>query len=67
MDNSVITKGDGRLAVLFETIGGNNRRYCSQFQAGSRMRQYLTDRDLSKLLKISRRCLQDYPAPVLGV
>jgi excisionase family DNA binding protein len=63
MDNRTITKGDERLAALSRTVGElteivENIVHTSKPEFGCR--QYLTDRDLSKLLKISRRCLQDY-------
>jgi excisionase family DNA binding protein len=63
MNNRTVTTEDKRLASLFQTIDQlsetieNIVRNCKpQLES----RQYLTDRDLSRLLKISRRCLQDY-------
>jgi excisionase family DNA binding protein len=41
------------LSKMIENIARNPK-------PGLESGQYLTDRDLSKLLKISRRCLQDY-------
>lgn len=61
--DDIITKGDGRIAGLFRTLDDmqvkiekvvNNS--CPVF-AGER---FLTDKELSCRLKISRRCLQDY-------
>jgi len=61
--NKLITKEDEQLAFLFrtidelsETIENIVRNPKAKLGNG----QYLTDKDLSRLLKISRRCLQDY-------
>jgi len=61
--NKLITKEDEQLAFLFrsidelsETIENIVRNPKTKFGNG----QYLTDKDLSRILKISRRCLQDY-------
>jgi excisionase family DNA binding protein len=63
VNSRIITKEDERLASLFRTIDElskaiENIARISKPEPGSE--QYLTDRDLSRLLKISRRCLQDY-------
>jgi len=63
MNDSIITKENERLVSvlrtideLSETIENIVRNSKTKFGNG----QYLTDKDLSLLLKISRRCLQDY-------
>ena len=63
MNNRIITKENERLAALFqlmdklsETIENIVRNPKPELESG----QYLTDKELSNLLKISRRCLQDY-------
>jgi len=65
MNNGMITKEDERLVSLLETIGVlsetiENIVRDSKVKSGNG--QYLTDRELSKLLKISRRSLQNYRA-----
>jgi excisionase family DNA binding protein len=63
MDNRTITKEDGRLVALQQTIEQLSEAIENIVRNSKRefgCEQYLTDRDLSKLLKISRRCLQDY-------
>jgi len=63
MKNSLIDRQDPRVAELFrrvekviKTLGKieipNRRTFCGQ--------RYITDRELSDLLKISRRTLQEY-------
>jgi len=59
----MITKEDEQLASLFQLIDElsetlENTVRSSKTKLGNE--QYLTDKDLSLLLKISRRCLQDY-------
>ena len=61
--NKLITKEDEQLAFLFRTIDELSETIenivCNpKTKLGNE--QYLTDKDLSRLLKISRRCLQDY-------
>jgi excisionase family DNA binding protein len=63
MNSRIIAKDDERLASLSRTIDElseaiENIAHTSGPEPGNE--QYLTDRDLSRLLKISRRCLQDY-------
>jgi excisionase family DNA binding protein len=63
MNNRIITKEDERLVSLFRTIDRltemvENIVRDSRPEPGCE--QYLTDKEISKLLKISRRCLQDY-------
>jgi excisionase family DNA binding protein len=63
MNSRIITKDDERLASLFRTIdelSGAIENIAHTSGPEPRSEQYLTDRDLSRLLKISRRCLQDY-------
>jgi len=61
--NKLITKEDEQLAFLFRTIDElsetiENIVRNPKTKLGNE--QYLTDKDLSLLLKISRRSLQDY-------
>ena len=63
MNNRMITKEDERLDFLFRTIDDLSNRIenivrISKSKLGNE--QYLSDKDLSQLLKISRRSLQDY-------
>jgi len=63
MNNGMITKEDERLVSLLETIGELSKTIenivrDSKVKSGNG--QYLTDRELSRLLKISRRSLQNY-------
>jgi excisionase family DNA binding protein len=63
MNNRTITREDERLASLFRAMDElseaiENMVRNSRPEPGCE--QYLTDKELSGLLKISRRCLQDY-------
>jgi excisionase family DNA binding protein len=63
MNDSIITKEDKRLVSLFQTIDELSEtieNIVRNFKPGLEGEQYLTDREVSKFLKISRRCLQDY-------
>ncbi|GHV14789.1 transcriptional regulator [Bacteroidia bacterium] len=62
-NDRIITKDDKRLASLFLTIdqlSDTIENIARNLKPGLEGGQYLTDREVSKLLKISRRCLQDY-------
>ena len=62
-DNSIITGEDKRLVSLFQSIDRlsevieNSIRVSKPELGGG---HYLTDKEVSQVLKISRRCLQDY-------
>ncbi|MDR0507943.1 MAG: helix-turn-helix domain-containing protein [Dysgonamonadaceae bacterium] len=63
MNDRTITKEDKQLASLFQTIDQLSEtieNIVRNIKPGLDGEQYLTDKDMSKLLKISRRCLQDY-------
>jgi AraC-like DNA-binding protein len=69
-DNELITKNNERVTSFFLSIDRmldgieGLVRNCKPALGGER---YLTDKEVSARLKLSRRTLQDYPAPVLGV
>jgi len=63
MNNRIVAKEDIRLASLFQTIDRlsetiENIVRTSKPKLGGE--QYLTDKEISRILKISRRSLQDY-------
>jgi len=63
MNNRMVTKEDERLVSLFRVVDELSEMIenivCNpRIKLGNE--QYLTDKDLSRLLKISRRSLQDY-------
>jgi excisionase family DNA binding protein len=61
--NQTIAGEDTRLASLFETIERLSeaiKDIIRRSKPGLGSEQYLTDREVSKMLKISRRSLQDY-------
>ena len=63
MNNRTVTKEDERIVSLFRTIDELSETIentVRNFKIKLGNEQYLTDKDLSRLLKISRRCLQDY-------
>jgi len=63
MNSRIITREDERLAVLFqlmENLSEEMENIVRNSKPELECGQYLTDRNLSNLLKISRRCLQDY-------
>ncbi|GAB6118892.1 helix-turn-helix domain-containing protein [Dysgonomonas termitidis] len=62
-NDRIITKDDKRLASLFQTIdqlSASIENIAHNLKPGLEGGQYLTDKEVSKLLKISRRSLQDY-------
>ncbi|MDR1717221.1 MAG: helix-turn-helix domain-containing protein [Prevotella sp.] len=62
-NDRIITKDDKRLASIFQTIDRLSEvieNIVRNLKPGLEDGQYLTDREVSGLLKISRRCLQDY-------
>ena len=66
MNNNIITKEEKRLVSLFKVIEQlsemieNIVRTSKSTSKFGMSEQYLTDKEVSKMLKISRRCLQDY-------
>jgi excisionase family DNA binding protein len=63
MNDRMITKEDKRLASLFQMIDQLSEaleNIVRNLKSGLEGEQYLTDKEVSRLLKISRRCLQDY-------
>jgi excisionase family DNA binding protein len=63
MNDRIITKDDKQLSILLQTIDRLSEAIediARGFKPGLEDGQYLTDREVSGLLKISRRCLQDY-------
>ena len=59
----MVTKEDGRFISLFQTIDQLSEaieNIVRDFKPGLEGEQYLTDKEVSKSLKISRRSLQDY-------
>ncbi|GAB6009985.1 helix-turn-helix domain-containing protein [Dysgonomonas reticulitermitis] len=62
-NDRIITKDDKRLVVLLQTIdqlSDTIEDIARNLKPGLEGGQYLTDREVSKMLKISRRTLQDY-------
>ena len=63
MSNCIITKDDKRLVSLFQRIDCLSETIENIVHTTKPMfggEQYLTDKEVSRLLKISRRSLQDY-------
>jgi len=63
MNERIVTKEDGRFISLFQTIDQLSvaiENIVRDFKPGLEGEQYLTDKEVSKLLKISRRSLQEY-------
>ena len=63
MDSRIVTKEDERFISLFQTIDRLSEvieNIICTFKPGLEGKQYLTDKEVSRILKISRRCLQDY-------
>ena len=63
MNNRIVTIKHERLTSLFQTIdmlSESIENIVRDFKPGLEGEQYFTDREVSGLLKISRRSLQDY-------
>lgn len=67
---SLITKNHEKVIAFFKTLEDLLHRIEEVLKHAKPQlngESLLTDKEVSQKLKISRRTLQDYPAPVLGV